>query len=237
MLMYASTHPWRSAAVGLCGAAGLALAVGLGAAMETGAPALELASDAVVMPSATPLPAEPATTELDVPAADGVRIPLPSSSPPSSDAPAADGDAAVAPPAGLGSESSPTSPTSPTSSASPAEETATEAAEEPAVAESAPGPAETSRPPAVGPPMPTNGDVDCADFERQSFPIDPANDPNNLDADGDGIACEPPPGSGEADDLDCDDFTERSFRIDPNNDPNNLDRDGDGIACEPPPDE
>jgi hypothetical protein len=61
--MYASTHPWRSTAVGLCGAAGLALAVGLGAAMETGAPALALASDAVVMPSATPLPAEPATTD------------------------------------------------------------------------------------------------------------------------------------------------------------------------------
>jgi hypothetical protein len=63
MLMYASTHPWRSAAVGLCGAAGLALAVGLGAAMETGAPALALASDVVVMPSATPLPAEPTSTD------------------------------------------------------------------------------------------------------------------------------------------------------------------------------
>ncbi len=100
----------------------------------------------------------------------------------------------------------------------------------------APAPTETGRPPVVGPPMPTNGDLDCADFERQSFPIDPANDPNNLDADNDGLACEPPPDTREPD-LDCSDFAERSFRIDPENDPNNLDADRDGIACEPPPDE
>lgn len=222
MLMYASTHPWRSAAVSLCGAAGLALAVGLGAATETGAPALDLASDAVVMPSATPLPAEPASTEMDVPAADGVRVPVPSSS--------TDDSASSS----LSPSSSSPAPAVP--SVAPA---VPETAEEPAAVESvaAPTPTETSRSPIVGPAMPTGGELDCADFERQSFPIDPANDPNNLDADGDGIACEPPPGARESEDLDCSDFTERSFRIDPANDPNNLDRDGDGIACEPPPDE
>jgi hypothetical protein len=233
MLMYASTHPWRSAAVSLCGAAGLALAVGLGAATETGAPALDLASDAVVMPSATPLPAEPASTELDVPAADGVRVPVPSASTDHSASPSLSSSppAPVAPPAPSVSAAVP--------SVAPAEEAVPEAAEEPAAVESvaAPTPTDTSRPPIVGPAMPTGGDLDCADFERQSFPIDPANDPNNLDADGDGIACEPPPGARESEDLDCSDFTERSFRIDPANDPNNLDRDRDGIACEPPPGE
>ena len=199
MLMYASTHPWRSVALSLCGVAGLALAVGLGATMERGAPALNLASDAVVMPSATPLTAEPASTEMDVPAADGVRVPTSSTSPSSTSSPSS---SSAAPPAD-------------------------QVVEEPAAVE-------TSRTPVVGPAMPTNGDLDCADFERKSFPIDPANDPNHLDADADGLACEPLPGSNQ-DELDCADFTERAFRIDPTNDPNNLDADGDGLACEPPP--
>lgn len=196
MLMYASTHPWRATAVRLCGAASLALVLGLAAAAETGAPALVLASDAVVMPSATPLAAEPASTELDVPAADGAREPLPSQpAPPTSSQPGAAGDAAGRAPAGADGQ------------------------------------------PMAGPAQPANGDLDCADFAQRSFPIDPANDPNNLDADGDGIACEPPPGDSGSGDLDCADFAERSFRIDPANDPHNLDADGDGIACEPPPDE
>lgn len=201
--MDASTHPWRSAAASLFGAAGLALAIGLGTAMETSAPALDLASDAVAMPSATPPTAEPATTELDVPAADGVRVQASSSPDPTVSA-------------------SPSTPSpSPAVSASPAEvapglapdavpqvapEVAPEAVPEvlpeavpdvaPEAAESvaAPTPTRSSSQPMIGPPMPTNGDTDCADYERRSFPIDPANDPNNLDADGDGIACEPPPG-------------------------------------------
>lgn len=186
MFMYASTHPWRSAA-GLCGAAGLALAVGLGAATGTGAPALELTSDAVVMPSATPLPAEPAHTELDVPAADDVRAPLPPSSSPSSPSSSASPAEVAEEPAKVAEEP-----------AEVAEEPA-EAAEEPpataepAAVESAAAPAKTRRPPILGPPMPMNGDMDCADFVRRSFPVDPANDPHDLDRDGDGIACEPPP--------------------------------------------
>jgi hypothetical protein len=47
--------------------------------------------------------------------------------------------------------------------------------------------------PVIGPPQPREGDLDCADFERRSFPIDPDNDPHALDADNDGLACELPP--------------------------------------------
>ncbi|MCW6009315.1 hypothetical protein K1W54_32950 [Micromonospora sp. CPCC 205371] len=57
--MYALKHPWFTAV------AGLGIALGLVAALDTSAPALRLASDAVVMPSAAPLPetpVEPATT-------------------------------------------------------------------------------------------------------------------------------------------------------------------------------
>ncbi|WP_173070705.1 hypothetical protein [Phytohabitans houttuyneae] len=284
--MYASTHPWRSAAVSLFGAAGLALAIGLGTAMDTGAPALNLASDAAAMPSAKPLTAEPASTELDVPAADGVRVPASSPSDPSPVDPSPS-DLALSDPALFGPTAPASSPSSPSPSPSLSEPSlsepslsepslsepstaepstdepstaepvspagaapeeaepaspagaAPEAAQEPAAVESvaAPTPTASNNQPMVGPPMPTNGDTDCADYTRQSFPIDPANDPNNLDADGDGIACEPPPGSRESEDLDCADVAERSFRIDPANDPNNFDADGDGIACEPPPGE
>ena len=98
-------------------------------------------------------------------------------------------------------------------------------------------------------------DLDCADFSSQEeaqaeLESDPS-DPNNLDADDDGIACEDfdyggaPPGgeptSGEttavaADDLDCADFATREeaqaeFDADPS-DPNRLDADDDGEACE-----
>lgn len=57
--MYAPKHPWFTAV------AGLGLALGLATAVDTSAPALRLASDAVVMPSAAPLPetpVEPATS-------------------------------------------------------------------------------------------------------------------------------------------------------------------------------
>ncbi|GLH99093.1 hypothetical protein [Phytohabitans aurantiacus] len=71
--MYAPKHPWFTAV------AGLGLALGLATAMDTSAPALRLASDAVVMPSAAPLPqtpAKPATSTLsDAPPAPAVADP------------------------------------------------------------------------------------------------------------------------------------------------------------------
>jgi hypothetical protein len=68
--MYAPKHPWFTAV------AGLGLALGLVTAMDTSAPALRLASDAFVMPSAAPLPEPPAqpataTQSLTDQAADG----------------------------------------------------------------------------------------------------------------------------------------------------------------------
>lgn len=178
--MYALKHPWFTAV------AGLSLALGLVAALDTSAPALRLASDAVVMPSAAPLPetpVEPATEEF-------------------------------------------------------AEETSTPArtdeAEEEAEEESLDGAFEVPEG-FAGPPRPANGDLDCIDFADTPFRIDPNNDPHGLDADGDGIACEPPPGSADARDVDCSDFAVTPFRIDPNNDPYALDADDDGVACEPAP--
>src|SRR5215207_6321866 len=88
-------------------------------------------------------------------------------------------------------------------------------------------------------------DLDCASFATQQeaqaeLERDPS-DPNNLDADGDRVACETYPynggGGGEGGgDLDCADFAthgeaQREFVKD-RTDPNNLDADNDGRACE-----
>ena len=99
-------------------------------------------------------------------------------------------------------------------------------------------------------------DLDCSDFATQQeaqavFNQDPS-DPNNLDADDDGMACETLPdgtmeddaangngatnGNGTTEDLDCVDFaTQEAAQANLNanpSDPNNLDADDDGIACE-----
>ena len=94
-------------------------------------------------------------------------------------------------------------------------------------------------------PPTTTTDLDCADFATQQdaqaeLERDPS-DPNNLDADGDGVACETYPygdsgGTGGGGDLDCADFAthgeaQREYAKD-RTDPNNLDADNDGIACE-----
>jgi hypothetical protein len=86
-------------------------------------------------------------------------------------------------------------------------------------------------------------DLDCANFATQreaqaELERDPS-DPNNLDADGDGVACETYPygtGGGGGGDLNCADFAThgkalREFARD-RTDPNNLDADNDGRACE-----
>jgi hypothetical protein len=100
---------------------------------------------------------------------------------------------------------------------------------------------------AVPMPAPDPGvDKDCTDFRSQAeaqaeLERDPS-DPNNLDADGDGVACETYPyatgGGGEdgGGDLNCADFSthgeaQRELAKD-RTDPNNLDADDDGIACE-----
>jgi hypothetical protein len=87
------------------------------------------------------------------------------------------------------------------------------------------------------------GDLDCADFanqeEAQAVLERDASDPNGLDADNDGIACEELAGGGGGGgdgELDCANFaTQREAQAelerDPS-DPNNLDADGDGVACE-----
>jgi Excalibur calcium-binding domain len=86
-------------------------------------------------------------------------------------------------------------------------------------------------------------DLDCADFatqeDAQAVLERDASDPNELDADNDGIACEELAGGGGGGrdgELDCADFaTQREAQAelerDPS-DPNNLDADGDGVACE-----
>jgi len=88
-------------------------------------------------------------------------------------------------------------------------------------------------------------DIDCADFRSQAeaqaeLERDPS-DPNNLDADNHGEACETyryncGGGEGGGGDLDCADFaTQRAAQREYANDrtdPNNLDADNDGIACE-----
>ena len=96
-------------------------------------------------------------------------------------------------------------------------------------------------------PTPDPGvDKDCGDFRSQAaaqaeLERDPS-DPNNLDGDDDGEACESYPygdgggGEGGGGDLDCADFAtqraaQREFSKD-RTDPNNLDADNDGRACE-----
>ena len=87
------------------------------------------------------------------------------------------------------------------------------------------------------------GDLDCVDFATQEeaqavLERDPS-DPNRLDADNDGIACEELAGGGGGGgdgELDCADFAtqqeaQAELERDPS-DPNNLDADGDGVACE-----
>lgn len=97
-------------------------------------------------------------------------------------------------------------------------------------------------------------DLDCRDFASQAaaqaeLRSDPS-DPNNLDAEDDGVACETfpytegtprdetpvSPAKSPVGDSDCEDFAtqaeaQRAFNQDPS-DPNNLDSDNDGTACE-----
>jgi Excalibur calcium-binding domain len=104
---------------------------------------------------------------------------------------------------------------------------------------------EGASPPPNEPPTSTE-ELDCANFVTQQeaqaeLERDPS-DPNNLDADADGVACETYPygtGGGGADgggDLNCADFAthgeaQREYAKD-RTDPNNLDADNDGRACE-----
>jgi competence protein ComEC len=96
------------------------------------------------------------------------------------------------------------------------------------------------------------GDLDCADFatqeEAQAVLDANPSDPNYLDGEGDGIACEslpsapasaPAPEEPESTptgDLDCADFAtqeEAQEVLEANpDDPNYLDGEGDGVACE-----
>jgi Excalibur calcium-binding domain len=99
-------------------------------------------------------------------------------------------------------------------------------------------------PPPNQPPT-TTTDLDCADFATQQeaqadLERDPS-DPNNLDADGDGVACETYPygdsgGTGGGGELDCANFAtqqEAQAELERDlSDPNGLDADNDGIACE-----
>jgi len=98
--------------------------------------------------------------------------------------------------------------------------------------------------------------VNCGDFtyqdEAQAVLDQDRSDPNGLDADADGIACEDLPSRGSpvpptdppaeepaGDQFDCDDFAdqeEAQIVLDQDrSDPNGLDADADGIACEEPP--
>lgn len=82
-------------------------------------------------------------------------------------------------------------------------------------------------------------DLDCADFVSQQAAqanlIAYPSDPNGLDADNDGVACENAAYDDTSDDLNCIDVTQAEaqavYDADPS-DPNNLDADNDGIACE-----
>lgn len=106
--------------------------------------------------------------------------------------------------------------------------------------------------------MAQTGDLDCANFTTQEeaqqvYNQDPS-DPNGLDDDNDGMACDTLPSSGTGtgtvepptqyqppetlttSDLDCADFSsqdEAQTTLDADTtDPNGLDADDDGIACE-----
>jgi endonuclease YncB( thermonuclease family) len=111
-------------------------------------------------------------------------------------------------------------------------------------------------------PTPSFRDRDCADFdsqtEAQEVLEDDLSDPNGLDGDSDGVACETLPGGSSASssasatasssataggglppapggDYDCADLTyvqaQQVLRSDPS-DPHGLDGDDDGVACE-----
>jgi micrococcal nuclease len=111
-------------------------------------------------------------------------------------------------------------------------------------------------------PAPSSDDLNCSDFdsqpEAQEVLEDDPSDPNNLDGEGDGVACESLPGGGSASpsaspgssppaaasgglppapggDYDCADLTyaqaQQVLRSDPS-DPHGLDGDDDGEACE-----
>lgn len=96
-------------------------------------------------------------------------------------------------------------------------------------------------------------DLDCDDFDsqaeaQQTLRADPS-DPNGLDAENDGVACETTPYDNPArdevpvqgavspgGDLDCEDFASQqeaqaAYNQD-TSDPNGLDADDDGLACE-----
>ena len=108
--------------------------------------------------------------------------------------------------------------------------------------------AKASRTDPAIPPMPTDGDYNCADFVTRAqakivLDRDPS-DPHYLDGDGDGVPCEdlpvrtngeipPVPADG---DYNCADFVTRAqakavLDRDPS-DPHYLDGDGDGVPCE-----
>lgn len=117
-------------------------------------------------------------------------------------------------------------------------------------AQEAPPPPEPEPAPAPSGNLP-GGDLDCADFDtrEEAQVVLDANpdDPNYLDGDGDGVACEslpystsqeppPAPESTPMGDLNCSDFATQAqaqavLDEDPS-DPNNLDGEGDGVACE-----
>ena len=101
-------------------------------------------------------------------------------------------------------------------------------------------------------PSEAQADLDCANFdtqdEAQAVLNQDRSDPNGLDGDSDGKACEhlpsegtggpgPSPGGGQgAADLDCDDFATQAeaqaeYESD-TSDPNGLDADNDDEACE-----
>ena len=102
-------------------------------------------------------------------------------------------------------------------------------------------------------PAVAQGDLDCDDFSsqaeaQQTLRQDPS-DPNGLDAEGDGVACETEDYDNPATDmrpvsaarepggdLDCEDFATQQqaqavYDRNPS-DPNGLDADNDGLACE-----
>ncbi len=108
--------------------------------------------------------------------------------------------------------------------------------------------------PTATPSPSSSDDLNCSDFasqaEAQEVLEDDPSDPNNLDGEGDGIACESLPGGGSASstasaggglppapggDYDCADLTyaqaQQVLRSDPS-DPHGLDGDDDGEACE-----
>jgi hypothetical protein len=159
----------------MCGAAGLALLLAVGPATDRGASALTLASDAVVMPSATPLPAEPASIE---PAADTAPAAEELFAPREDTTGDEAGTVEDTPPAEELSgptvaDAQPVEDVPPATDAQPAEDVppTDELAEPTTAPEESPAVPDT---PFVGPPQP---EPDCADIPNRDFP------------DGDSIGC------------------------------------------------